>query len=239
MALPKINKVKDVIGKPFRIISCDKPSVLSDYAYYQKNNKTVFAKYTDDTKTRLERYDKTSKKWVADDFKNYWYKEKNPTTGKEQNKNYLSEHQNYTIEFKDTASLNCYNSEAKKVEAVIGKKFFFQIRGTDKFGTAKKLIDTMSSAEAMDNKFTDVWYKMEQDGIGYKFSLAGKVPEELLVATKEEVDKKESIIEEAVREFQKDESKSRQDILKALINTYGLDPFDARQVIEKNFKDRL
>ena len=238
MAIPSINKVKDILDKPFRITGIGKPIIKSNYAYYVANNEAIFAKYTDDTKTDVERYDKKSKKWVTDEFKNYWYKEKN-TAGKEVNKNYLEEYQSYTIEFKDTVGLDCYNGDTKKQEKVIGKRFFIQIRGTEKFGTAKKLIDAMNSAEALDNKYTDVWYKMEQDGIAYKFSPVGKVPAELLATKEEETTEKKSIIDEVIKEFQADSSKTRQDIMSALINTYGFDPFDAGEILNKHFKDRL
>jgi len=232
MALPKINKTKEILNKKFRIISKDFIVLKSSYEYWQTNKKQLIFRFKDASQTDIERYDKDTKQWVDDDTKNYWYKDAN-----NKNTNYIDQYQSFTVEFEDTQTFQVWDKDKRAVVNDPHKKYFIELRGNESFGTAKKLFDAIENVKNMGSRMEDVWYKCEQDGIGYKFSVAGKVPDELRKEDESSNQEKQKVIDEAIRDLKKDSSLNRVDIMSALINTYGCTVNEAQDILNKEFSN--
>lgn len=234
MALPKINKLKDMIGAPFRVLSTDFKSMKTDYQYWCDKKEMRMFKFKDEIAGTIQRWDKAAKGWVDDDINNYWYKD--PKTGK--NKNYLSEYQGFSIEFEKGINATVWDPNEKKQDTKIVKRAYIEPRGNKEFGTAKQLFSAMENIEMLGKNPKEVYLKMEKDGVGYKFTVAGQVPEEIIKKDREEENVVNKEVEEAITAFKDDAGKTQADIQYILVSTYGLPPYKAKELVEQHFSDR-
>src|SRR3990167_3403124 len=212
--LPKLNKNKDMIGTTFRILKRHAPMIKGNYDYWLAKKEMGIFKFVDyNTSNKIQRYDKQTKQWLDDDIKNYWYEAVDEKTGAKKQKNYLDEYTGFTIEFEKGTDIETYNPDAKKKERIPVKRCVIELRGNEKFGTAKGLLAAGLTAKTFGKDETQVWYKMEKDGVGYKFSIVGQVDDALLKKTQDEQPtEQQKVIDEAIRGF-KQSNTSRIDMM--------------------------